>query len=278
MSRKSISRYIGDELIFSHSIIEKVGHKDDWVHITDTYEILYFVKNNSLYNVEDKTYTINDGSVIISHPGQRHIHSYKEQNMYERYHIRLDSRILPVDLPKLLPNDFCVFSAKDYPETDNFFKIMDTYCQKFEGEVLTEALKSAVINLIFHIISISKSNVSAPDFHTNKILSKVIEYIDRTICEPMNLDKLCSELFVSKSYLHHIFVETLKISPKKYITSKKLYLAQKDIRSGKNPTSVYATYGFSTYSGFYRAYVSHIGYPPSEELRRKDNIIDNFIL
>ena len=41
-----------------------------------------------------------------------------------------------------------------------------------------------------------------------------------------------------------------------------------DIRSGSKPAKVYNLWGFQDYCTFYRNYVRHFGYPPSQEQDR----------
>jgi transcriptional regulator GlxA family with amidase domain len=57
----------------------------------------------------------------------------------------------------------------------------------------------------------------------------------------------------------------MRISPKKYITSKRLLAAQQLLRAGERPTTVYLKCGFSTYPAFYKRYVEFFGYAPSDE-------------
>ena len=84
----------------------------------------------------------------------------------------------------------------------------------------------------------------------------------------MSLELICNELFITKSYLNKLFNLYLKMSPGKYIASKRLSAAQKEIRAGVNPTEVFAKVGFGEYSTFYRSYRAYFGYPPSEEKGR----------
>ncbi|MBE7034478.1 MAG: helix-turn-helix domain-containing protein, partial [Ruminococcaceae bacterium] len=66
-----------------------------------------------------------------------------------------------------------------------------------------------------------------------------------------------------------LFSEHLEITPKKYINTKRLILAQKKIRQGEKPTQIYPKCGFSEYSTFWREYKNYFGYSPSEEADRE---------
>jgi AraC-like DNA-binding protein len=80
-----------------------------------------------------------------------------------------------------------------------------------------------------------------------------------------NIDEICGELFITKSHLHHLFIKHLNITPKKYITSRRLAVAQREISLGAKPTEVSVRCGFTDYSTFYRAYKKLFGHPPSDK-------------
>jgi len=64
---------------------------------------------------------------------------------------------------------------------------------------------------------------------------------------------------------HEDSLLVMQISPKRYITAKRLALAQREICSGGKPTEVCLECGFADYSAFYRAYVAHFGKKPSDK-------------
>ena len=106
-------------------------------------------------------------------------------------------------------------------------------------------------------------------YTAHPIVVRAVEYINRNLHRDFCLDALCDELFITKSYLHQLFVKYLQMCPKKYIITKQLALAQREIRGGVRPTDVFIDCGFSNYSTFYRAYKNHFGYAPSEEGKRE---------
>ena len=84
-------------------------------------------------------------------------------------------------------------------------------------------------------------------------LQKAIDYIEQRLFSDLSVEEICSELFVTKSHLHHVFKNELGTTPKKYITEKRLILAKREITAGEKPTSVFRHCGFQDYTTFYRA-------------------------
>ena len=94
---------------------------------------------------------------------------------------------------------------------------------------------------------------------------RALDYIDKSYTECIGVRDMCRELYVSKSHIHALFSEHLRISPKKYLNLKRLAYAQRLIRMGQKPYAVYRECGFSDYASFYRNYKTHFGYAPSFE-------------
>ena len=95
-----------------------------------------------------------------------------------------------------------------------------------------------------------------------------MEYINENLFTIGDVEEVASALFLAKNYFFRVFKNAMKISPKKYITSKRLLAAQQLLRRGERATSVYLRCGFSTYPSFYKRYVEFFGYAPSEERER----------
>ena len=59
-------------------------------------------------------------------------------------------------------------------------------------------------------------------------------------------------------------MQYLHVSPKKFITAKRLAMAQREICAGGKPTEVCFRCGFRDYSAFWRAYTAFFGCKPSD--------------
>ena len=140
--------------------------------------------------------------------------------------------------------------------------VADAYMETLQ-RTIEVAKKLNIPSLNMHMLN--GIYVTLPD----KKVCMYQEYIDSYMHTGLSLDTLCKELYISKSYLHQLFMRYLQISPKRYITSKRLLAAQLAIRSGARPTDIYTKFGFLEYSSFYRAYCKQFGYAPSEELSRQ---------
>lgn len=120
----------------------------------------------------------------------------------------------------------------------DLFKKMDFYCENFEGKELQTILTHLTEEVLYHYVLASKNFEQSAIYTTNPVIQAALEYIRQNISTPLNVDTICAELFISKSHLHHLFIKHLKLTPQKYILSKKLTTAQSELRAGRKPTEV----------------------------------------
>ena len=206
-------------------------------------------------------------SLILTRPNKTHNINFN-QNNYERYDILFNPDIIFPDVYNALPKDLDVLFLVNPSQITEIFDRIDFFCNNFKGDALKNIILNMIEELFYCIVAAADTNYdefSKNNYTTNSILTKSIEYIKQNLTEPICLESMCKELYISKSYLHKIFNQYLQTTPKKYIISKRLTLAQKLLRSKEKPTDVYLKCGFGDYSSFFRSYVQHFGYSPSKE-------------
>lgn len=260
----SYSSYASEDFIFSHTS----QHKDNCYpsHTHDIYEILFLKKGDVSYTVEGKTYQLAKNSLVISRPLHIHSVSMNSVTTYERYNILFDNHLFASDIMKHIPANVDVIHFDGNTLITDLFKKMDYYCENFHGEQLKKILTHLTEEIIYNITLASKNFEGTHIYTVNPLINEAVAYINSNITMPLTVEAICDELHITKSYLHRLFVKHLKISPKKYILSKKLIMAQAGLRSGSKPTDLYLSYGFSDYSTFFRAYKEFFGYAPSDEV------------
>lgn len=237
----------------------------------DIYEMIYVKTGKLIYSVEEKTYFVRDNSLILTRPGKLHIIQFEDSTEYDRYDIFFEAdSVSPIVFGQIAPNVDVVALGKN-TSFQPLFQKMDWYYNHYTGAALKKVLSNLVEQIIYELVIFLRQGTAEQTDRpiTNPTVAAAIEYIDSYMHTGLSLDTLCKELYISKSYLHQLFMRYLQISPKRYITSKRLLAAQLAIRSGARPTDIYTKFGFLEYSSFYRAYCKQFGYAPSEELSRQ---------
>ena len=267
---KHLYGYECQNFVYNHNLFENLDIDGIPPQFHDFYEIIFLKRGDISYSIEDKIYTVHENGIIFTRPGMIHRINFLNKDIYDRHDILFSEKIIFPEVLKMIPANMDVLHIKKYKYIDALFSGMDFYCSKFEGEALENILTHLIDEILYNIV-ISKEVTDSPAedvFSVNPMVTKAVQFIEENLNKELSLEIICNELFVTKSYLHKLFNKYLKMSPGKYITSKRLLLAQKELREGSNPTEIFGQLGYGEYSTFYRSYKDYFGYPPSEEKER----------
>lgn len=230
-------------------------------HTHDTCELIYLKNGSVSYLAEGRCYTVESGSCILTRPGVRHSIRFQDPAVYDRY-LLLPDKSLVDPLPETLE----VIKLGSNHIVQELFHKMDFYADYLEGEPLERILNNLTEEVLLNFKLLSDQQVG--NYTANPIITRALSYISIHLQDHISLEALCEYLHITKSYLHRLFMEHLLLPPAKYITAKRLSKARMEIRAGGKPAQVYHLCGFQDYCTFYRNYVRHFGYPPSEEQNR----------
>ena len=253
----------GNKLCFRYGRIPKPTRDLVPLHIHNSYELLYILSADATYAVEDRRYKLKKDDLIIIRPNIYHYIQIDSPQDYERYNILFDAAL--VENIELLPEELDVVNCRQIPYLPELFPKMHYYHEMLDedsfGELLTLLLRELVYNL-----SISEAQSKRNQYTTvHPIVSGALRQINERLFQPIKISEIAEAQYVTESYLHRLFQQELKTTPKKYIVEKRLLAAQTQLLQGMRPTRVYQECGFSDYSAFYRCYYRYFGYPPSQE-------------
>lgn len=257
-------RYSCKNFTYNHLCYKNFNFSGIEPETHDVYELI-FVKQGSLsYIIEDKIYTVKDNDMIFTKPGMLHRINFSDNTVYDRYDILFDEKIVFSEIFAKIPKDTNVFYVKKPKKIEEIFQKMDFYCDNFK-ELELENVLTHLIDEIFYNILLSKEQNQKKLYDSHPIVTKAVHFIENNLSNDLSVNAICDNLFITKSYLNKLFNRYLKVSPGKYVTTKRLVAAQKEIRNGESPTKVFSKFGFLEYSTFYRNYKDYFGYSPSEE-------------
>lgn len=231
-------------------------------HMHDHYEILYFVRGNITYTIEDKSKKLIPGELLFIPPAMLHFGTVDLTVPYERYVIKFDANTVSPELLRRVSNCANFFGRL---EDLNIVRLLDDIYTNYSDDEERYPLMMAILaSLLIHMY---KTNSSAPSeqIYKNDVISDVVNYINANIRLPLTLNNICSELHFSKSYISKEFSQEMNTPIMTYIKYKKIIAAHKEIIStGAKAVDIAFKYGFKDYSTFYRNYVKVVGYPPKE--------------
>lgn len=224
------------------------------------------MKGNNEFLIENKTYKITDNSLFIIPPGLYHTMLHDPGEHYERCIMYFDQNLIP----PCINIETCINTTIPDDIKDLFLKF-DRYADEYPSDTLYYLLLSFLHELLIRIVHSDKDSLETSNLPP--IVKQTINYINRNLDQPLKLDNIAQELFVSKSHLCHLFQHSTQISVMDYIKIKKMHRAQNLLSRGFSPTQVSKLLNYDTYSTFLRNYKSIYHSNPSvNEISEKSKL------
>ncbi len=232
-------------LSFDYRCFKDIGSKITNPQTHNAIEFIYLKKGSVTYTVDEKSFKVENDSLIVTLPRRVHTVTFNELDVYDRFDLLVGEERIYSKIYENLQKAPHVINCKNTPRIYELFKRIDFYCKCFSGEELKNLFGHLADEVAYNVVLSLENAVDAES--TNEVFSKVLEYIENNLTREITLKSICNDLYVSASYLHNLFKEHLNMTPKKYIDLKRLTLAQGFLKEGQSATSVYEKCGFSDY-------------------------------
>lgn len=235
-------------------------------HIHDSIEIIYIIEGSASAFCDGKEYVINSGDAFVVFPQK--IHYYCDLT-----DIKAIISIIPIEY---LPEFRSAFLNKTLSSPHI------VSAPAFAGELLEraataenlhyKAFRRGAILAAFSLL-LDKSELIDKKSDTST-LQKILDYCETHYKENISLESISKELFVSKSYISHIFSEKIGMSFRDYINSLRVSLSLNYLKDGNLPiTEVSAVCGFESIRSFNRAFRKIHSTTPTEYRKNLHNLM-----
>ena len=246
-----------------------------YFHSHDFYEIYFFMDGNVKYYIENESYTLKKGDILIIPPGKIHRPVIEEGTApYERYVLWLYSHYISskdslMEIISEINNTITEKNTRLIPFKGKILHNLTELFDKLQTEFLSEEklsfpiAESCITLILAEILRTFKQMEQVSD-EPQDLIRRVIAYINTNMIDTPSLEELSEVFFVSKYYLSHKFKEYTKTTIHQYILMKKINLAKELLEKGNSPKEVCELCGFSTYSNFYKAFTNQTGISPKD--------------
>ena len=256
---------------FNHLYLERASAKIE-PHSHNSYELLFVMQGRGFACIEDRRYAIAPYDLIITRPAQHHYLEFDTSLPYERYNCLISADHSLARIAARVSEKREVLRCIEHPTIIENFLRLGQYYKECAQSVFSDLLQALLCEILYNAQMADGSLLSAPE-QRSFVVERALEYINQNLFTIGDVEEVASALFLAKNYFFRVFKSAMRISPMKYITSKRLLAAQQLLRTGERPTGVYLRCGFSTYPSFYKRYVEFFGYAPSEERERSIRLI-----
>ncbi len=160
-------------------------------------------------------------------------------------------------------------NTKDFARIKDLFAELNEY--KENNSINNSLLISACTRLISFFIESNSNNTTY--VNNNHFITQTILYINEHITENLNIEEICSHVFISKYHFCREFKRHIGLSVMKYILLSRLSLAQELMRN--TDLSIYEIAyraGFSSANYFCNVFKKENGITPKEFRKKQNNI------
>ncbi len=256
---------------YYHHTVTDIPVQDDFQrHCHNMYEIIYIKRGSGTFFVEGSSYNICPGCLLVFRPREFHCVNISPDSRYERLVVHFDESIVFENSALLLD----IFNNRELGINNLYPKIHEsipsTFARISSCTALNEPERSIMAKLILNELLVVLHNEFAPGAQSEtgeKLITRMVNYINDNISEQFRLEELAEKFFISKYHLGHIFKKYTGMPVMEYIIRKRVVMAQQLMAEGCQASTAAAMCGFNDYSAFYRAYIKYIGAKPSEETK-----------
>ena len=233
-------------------------------HVHPYYELMYIEDGELEFVVENKRYFLEKGDVLVIKPGQYHYARQLFRAPYARFCLGFSPEFI---FDRKFAENLSDRGEKFSVDSDSSFNLLIYSLKNMANKETShdEVLFKGVMDSL--LICLEET---APDENgistANSNFQKILDYISKNLATINEVDDIAKALFLSRSYVMHLFKSELRVGVMQYVRNKKIMLAHKMLKKGAKPTEVYSKCGFSNYPSFYRAYTAYFGFSPKEAM------------
>lgn len=250
-------------------------------HYHDFHKLLIFLGGKIHYAIEGREYTLCPGDIVLIRAGEIHRPIFMDSPSYKRIIIYVSDHFFR-ELQKEQCDLFYCYEEV-LRQDSNLIRLSPSYQSKLQGVIhdLVESFSHPVsytgfyqkIKFIEFLILLNKIITEEPSaFLTGKsihpVILNILNYINEHLTDDLSVDIIANQVFLNRSYVMHLFKSETGCTIKKYITEKRLFLANRLISQGIRATEACYLSGFKNYTTFYQAYKEKYQHSPKELFRK----------
>ena len=218
------------------------------------------IANGGIYHIE--------APCAIFYPRyQPHQQIHTAEEYYLRYAVAYDSELMK-DLvpPNCLPRAFFAVSLTpdELSELTPFLALLPE-CAKSEQEIIRYRHLLAIV--LQRLEPLWRTRFMVGDethLAGDKYLHDICHYINEHYAEPLTLDGIAKQFFISRAKLVRLFRNVLNLSVNQYITNVRLGKAKARLRHGASVQDAALANGFTNASYFIKVFRRCTGMTPEE--------------
>ncbi len=230
------------------------------------YAVLFFISGNAFLKTVSDLVSLEAFDLVVIPPKESFTFMVGDDVDSEYYTISTTEEMVQ----NVLKNEFIegasVINLTNYGVIKSCFDRLNYYeknKETIDNVYYEKLLRFIVAELYINLSTIKKTEPNAQNSQANPFLARVVSYINSHL-QTVSVKNLATNFKVSTTYIYKVLKKTLGVSPKEYITNKRLSYAKYLIENGETAWNTAFQCGYNDYSSFYRAYHKFFNATPSE--------------
>ena len=247
-------------------------------HYHEFCKLLLLLSGQGSYYVDGQHYLLRPGDIVLIDSHSIHKPELGGAVPYERIILYVSPDYLRqlstpgCDLPELFrPAAGHVLRLKDPKPIFALATELERGLSQegFGREQLSDANLLRLLVALGRALERREAGEGTPTAPENKRVLEIMEYLDRSLAEPIDMDHLAEIFYVSKYHMMRAFREQTGTTIYTYLTRRRLALARERLEAGMSATECCYSCGFRSYSSFTRAWGKYYGTTPTGRADRK---------
>jgi AraC-like DNA-binding protein len=258
-----------------HTLI--FSHRNTWYepdtftekfHMHEYYELIFYVKGDIEYLVENTRIPSTSHMITWFKPGQMHTGRLLAPSKYDRYVLyfsadffKIGDQVTPlIDFMQNTDGTHMTLSENKYEELLELLKKAESIA-KSDLPYSELMLKSLLVEF-FYVLNSDEASIQQGELLTDA-MSEIKRYIDTNYASIRSIADIANQFFYSREHLSRKFMQTFNISIAHYLSKRRITESLPLLETASVADVSYAV-GFRSQSAFITAFKRNMNCLPSE--------------
>ena len=184
---------------------------------SDMTALEYIVDGTGTLDIQGQHLTPSKGDVFFLREGTQHKYEADEANPWHKFWIVFHGSFADALIENYLPENTYLF--KNCAVKSYFEEIYKISTGDYNYDVMVNKITVQLLKIFMYLRDMTKID-------TEDLAEIIKKFLDESIEDDFNLDKLCKEVNYSKNYVINVFKEKYGITPYKYFIERKIEVSK----------------------------------------------------
>lgn len=243
--------------------LERVKQWNEKPHSHPFCEILFVLSGSGEIHIEEKTYSIQKGDIIVYNPFTEHCETTFNEDGIELAFFGITDFQLGKLPPDCLIDENAspvLHTGESEPQFDFYFRTLAD--EVYENEQYSDIMARYLARMIM-IRILRLANITEAKLVPNAIFTRIHQYLSQNFAKIESMEQICEELNISKYYLSQVFRQYMGTPPMHYVTQKRISHAKKLLQETEmTATAIGEECGYKDHVLFFKAFKKVEGVTP----------------